>query len=180
VSVTISRPATDEYAPYAQVYVQRVPGGDSLTILEDQIAAVQALLDQVSEAQAEYRTAPGEWCIKEVIGHLSDCERVFAYRALRFSRKDTTPLSGFEQDDYVREAHFAARSLLSLVREFEFLRRANLFAYQGLTEPDSMLRGRASDIPVSVRGLLYIMAGHVFHHLDSLHSEYLPGIDKAG
>jgi hypothetical protein len=180
VSATIRRPAPDEYAPYAQVYVQRVPDGDILTILEDQIAAVHALLDQVPEAQAEYRTAPGEWSIKDVIGHLSDCERVFAYRALRFSRKDTTPLSGFEQDDYVREARFSARSLISLVREFEFLRRANLLAYQGLTESDSVLRGRASDRPVSVRGLLYIMAGHVFHHLDSLRSEYLPGIQTAG
>jgi hypothetical protein len=180
VSVTIRRPETDEYAPYAQVYVQRVPDGDILTILDDQIAAVQAILTQVPEAQADYRTAAGEWSIKEVIGHLSDCERVFAYRVLRFSRKDTTPLSGFEQDDYVREAPFGARSLVSLVQEFEFLRRANVFAYQGLTGPGSMLRGRASDISVSVRGLLYIMAGHVFHHLDSLHSEYLPGIDKAG
>jgi hypothetical protein len=94
--VIIRRPATDEYAPYCQVYVQRVPDGDVLTILDDQIAAVQAILTQVPEAQAEHRTGPGEWSIKEVIGHLSDCERVFAYRALRFSRKDTTPLSGFE------------------------------------------------------------------------------------
>jgi hypothetical protein len=80
----------------------------------------------------------------------------------------------------VCEARFGARSLLSLVQEFEFLRRANVLAYQGLSESDSVLRGRASDISVSVRGLLYIMAGHVFHHLDSLHNEYLPGIDKAG
>src|SRR6185437_6369479 len=173
---TISRPAADEYAPYCQGYVQRVPDGDILTILEAQPAEIRAVLAGVSEAQADYRTAPGEWSIKEVIGHLSDCERVFAYRVLRFSRKDPTPLSGFEQDDYVRESHAASRSLVGLVQEFEFLRRANLLAYQALTESDSMLRGRASDIAVSVRGLLYIMAGHVFHHLDSLQNDYLPGI----
>ncbi len=178
--VTIGRPATDEYAPYCQVYVQRVPDGDILTILEDQIVEVREILDAVSEGQADYRTGPGEWSVKEVIGHLSDCERIFAYRVLRFSRKDATPLSGFEQDDYVREAHFSSRLLDSLVQEFELLRRANVLAYQALTEEDSVLRGRASDISVSVRGLLYIMAGHVFHHLDSLRSEYLPGIDKAG
>ena len=178
--VTIGRPTTGEYAPYAQVYVQRVPDGDILTILEDQVAAVTAILDVVPEAQAEYRTGPGEWSIKEVIGHLSDCERIFAYRVLRFSRGDTTPLSGFEQDDYVRESHFVSRSLGSLVQEFEFLRRANVPAYQALTEEDSVRRGKASNAGVSVRGLLYIMAGHVFHHLDSLQNEYLPGIDKAG
>jgi hypothetical protein len=178
--VPISRPAADEYAPYGQVYVQRVPDGDILTILEEQIALVQAILDAVPEARADYRTGPGEWTIKEVIGHLSDCERVFAYRAFRFSRKDTTPLSGFEQDDYVRESHFASRSLVSLVQEFAFLRRANILPYQALTESDSVRRGRASNVEVSVRALLYIMAGHVFHHLDSLQSEYWPGIGHAG
>ncbi len=175
--VTISRPSSDEYAPYARGYIQRVPDGDVLMILEDQIADLRAILDVVPEAQADYRTGPGEWSIKEVIGHLSDCERVFAYRALCISRKDATAFPGFDQEDYVREAGFAARSLANLVQEFELLRRANVLAYQGLTEAAGRQLGRASNATVSVRALLYLMAGHVFHHLDSLHAEYLPWIN---
>jgi DinB family protein len=177
VPVTIGRPTIDEYAPYCRGYVRRVPDGDVLKILEEQIMDLRAILDVVPEARADYRTGPGEWSIKEVMGHLSDCERVFAYRALCISRKDATTFPGFDQDDYVRESNFASRSLANLVQEFELLRRANVLAYQALTEADGRQLGRASDSVVSVRALLYIMAGHVFHHLDSLHAEYLPRIN---
>jgi hypothetical protein len=123
---------------------------------------------------ADFRPAPGEWSIKEVVGHINDTERVFAYRALRISRADSTPLAGFEQDAYVRESNFGLRTLYDLLEEFALLRRANLLAFTKLT-PDMLVRmGTASNNPVSVRALLYMIAGHVEHHLESLRVDYLP------
>ncbi len=117
--VMIARPQADEYNPFYAGYVQRVPvGSDVFALLSRQPDDLRALLANVGDEQANLRPAPGEWSIKEVIGHVDDAERVFAYRAMRIARGDTTPLPGFEQDDYVRGTDFNARSLRSLLDEF--------------------------------------------------------------
>src|SRR5579871_3495067 len=115
----IARPQSDEYNPFYGGYIQRVPeGSDIFALLRAQPDDLRALLQHVSDEQANVKPAPGEWSIKEVIGHVCDTERVFAYRALAIARGEQKPLPGFEQDDYVRATNFNARTLPDLIEEF--------------------------------------------------------------
>ena len=171
---TLTPPSAEEYAPYYSEYIERAAATDAAALLPGQIEVLRALLDPLTEAQARFRFGPQEWSIKEMIGHVGDVERVFSYRLLRISRKDATPLPGFEQNDYVRESNFDERNMQDLVAEFEFLRRANLIAISSLTDEMLDRRGTASGFPVSVRGLIYMIVGHVEHHIASLHQNYLP------
>jgi uncharacterized damage-inducible protein DinB len=172
----IQRPQTDEYAPFYAGYVQRVPeGSDLFALLNGQPEALRALLQNVSDDQAGIRPAPAEWSIKEVIGHIADTERVFAYRLLRIARGDQTPLPGFDQDEFVNATDFNKRSLISLLDEFDLQRRANMLLITSLTDQEIDRRGIASNNPVSVRALLHILAGHVLHHIESLKTDYKVG-----
>jgi len=171
----ISHPASDEYAPFYGDYVQRAQQRDDVyAALSHQIDEIHAALDPLSDVQACFKPKPQEWSIKEVIGHLNDVERIFSYRLLRVSRNDATPLPGFEQEDYVRAAGFDSYSLSDLVNEFEYLRRANILAIQHMTNEAVDRRGTASGVTVSARALIYMLVGHVEHHMASLHEKYLP------
>ncbi len=169
----IQRPNSDEYAEFYAGYVARVPDGDVLQMLQDQRQQLADLLRGVSDEQAQVYPAPGEWNIKEVIGHLNDAERVFSYRALRISRKDATPLSGFEQNEFVRESNFSAVPLSDLLEEFDSLRAANLLLFKHLTPEMLTVRGTASNNTVTPRALVYIIAGHTDGHIESLRTVYL-------
>ena len=168
-------PTPEEYANFYTDYVQRAARrNDIYESLSDQIIELHAALDSLSDAQACFKPGPQEWSIKEVMGHLNDVERVFAYRLLRIARGDATPLPGFEQEDYVRAAGFDRYSLKDLLSEFECLRRANVLAIQHMTEDAVDRRGTASGYTVSARALIYMLVGHVDHHIASLHEKYLP------
>jgi uncharacterized damage-inducible protein DinB len=169
----INRPQSTEYAPYYGTYIARVADGNIITILGQQIDNTLALLHGLSDAQAMSRYAPGKWSVKEVVGHLMDTERIFGYRALRFARNDQTPLSGFEQDDYVQQAAFDDQSLSDLASEFEHVRRGNIHLLRGLTADSWDRRGEANDNHVSVRALAYIIAGHELHHMEIIRTKYL-------
>ena len=168
-----ARPAQDEHAPYYGKYTSLVPDGNVVEILEHQIAATVNLLRNLPEEKANYRYAPEKWSVKEVIGHLTDSERIFAYRALRIARNDQTPLASFEQDGYVPAGDFGARTIADLLDEFECVRRSTLFLFKNLNEEAWSRRGTASDNEVSVRALAYIIAGHELHHLNVLREKYL-------
>lgn len=171
----ISPPTTDEYAPFYADYVQRAAQRENVyKALTQQIEELHAALDALTDPQACFKPGPQEWSIKEVIGHLNDVERVFSYRLLRISRGDATPLPGFEQDDYVRAAGFDRYSMSDLVREFELLRRANTIAIGHMSEEAVACLGMASGYPVSARALVYMLIGHVDHHMASLREKYLP------
>jgi hypothetical protein len=171
----ISPPATDEYAPFYADYVQRAARRENIhTALSDQIRELHSAFDSLSDAQACFKPGPQEWSIKEVIGHINDVERVFAYRLLRISRGDATALPGFEQENYVRAAGFDRYSLSDLIGEFEFLRRANVIAIEHISEAGMDCRGTASGYAVSARALVYMLVGHMDHHMASLHEKYLP------
>jgi len=171
----ISPPASDEYAPFYADYVQRATQRDEVyTALSHQIDELHTGLDPLSESQACFKPGPAEWSIKEVIGHLTDVERVFSYRLLRISRGDATPLPGFEQEDFVRTAGFDRYLLSDLIHEFELLRRANIIAIQNMAEEAVNCRGTASGYTISARALIYMLVGHVDHHMASLHEKYLP------
>ena len=169
----IARPQSDEYGEFYAGYIKRVPeGSDLLALLAGQPTDLSALLARITDEQANVRPPAGEWSVKEVIGHVNDTERIFAYRALRITRGDTTPLPGFEQNDYVSNTNFNARSLADLLDEFEWQRRANVACFKPLSEAEIARRGIASNLGVSVHALLHIMAGHVLHHYESLKVDY--------
>jgi hypothetical protein len=177
VMKTIPPPTATEYAEFYASYVQRAQArGDVFTALAAQIDELQAALGHLTDEQALFRDAPAEWSIKEVIGHLNDGERVFAYRLLRISRNDPTPLSGFEQNEYVRVAGFDNHPFSDLLQEFEHLRRANILAIQNMTAESVLHLGTASGYAISARALIYIMVGHVDHHMASLNEKYLPSL----
>jgi hypothetical protein len=143
-------PEATEYASYYGRYVSLVPEGDILATLAEQMDSTLLVLRGIDEAKAGHRYAPDKWSIKELVGHMIDTERIFAYRALRFARNDETPLSGFEQDDYIRHASFDAYRLDELAREFEFVRGANLLMFKHLDEAAWQRRGVATESPAIV------------------------------
>lgn len=179
----IPTPTKEEYAPYYDGYIQfALKRGDVTTSLPLQLDEMKTALGALSDSQARFKPRsfdaaqdkPAEWSIKEVVTHLIDTERVFAYRLICISRKDKTPLPGFEQDDYVRESGSDEVPLADLLDEFASLRRANIFAIKNTREANFAEIGSASGNPVSARALVYMLVGHVEHHMLSLHEKYLP------
>jgi uncharacterized damage-inducible protein DinB len=169
----MNKPDTSEYVSYFGKYISLVPGDDIIAALGNQIENTGRLLRNLSESQGELRYAPGKWSIKEVIGHLIDSERIFAYRALRFARNDQTPLNSFDENNYVANSNYHLRKLADLADEFEVVRKANLHLLKNLDEEAWMRRGKANDNEISVRALAYVIAGHELHHLDIIRSRYL-------
>ena len=169
----LQRPATDEYAPFHGTYVSLVPDGDVRDHLRLQIHETVAMLSGVSEERAGRGYGPGKWTLKEVLLHMIDAERVFSYRLLRIARGDTTPLPGFEQDDWVPNSGANARSVASLLLEFTVVRAATLQLMDALEPSAWARRGTASDKPASARALAYVCAGHERHHQRILRERYL-------
>lgn len=169
---TVARPEPGEYAPYYDRYISMISGEDILNTLDQQRRETMLLLSGRDEEDGNFRYAPEKWSSKEVLGHVCDTERIFTYRALRFSRADATPLAGFEQDDYVRNGPFANRPLCDLIEDFISVRRATLSLFRTLDEGAWMRRGMANQNEVSVRALAYIIAGHEVHHRRILEEKY--------
>src|SRR5918992_2276600 len=169
----IARPQDDEYIPYYGKYIALVPDGDLVDTLRTQIRETLSLLRAIPESRASYRYAPGKWSIKEVVGHLSDVERIMTYRALRIARADATPLPGFDENAYVPAANFEARSLASLAHELEQVRSATIAFLETLEPVAAARRGTANNAEISARALAYIIAGHERHHVAILRERYL-------
>jgi uncharacterized damage-inducible protein DinB len=168
-----SAPDASEYIPYYGRYIALVPDGDIIAQLERQVETTTRVLGGLSAEQAEHRYAPGKWSIKEVVGHIADAERIFAYRALRFARGDATPLPGFDENAYVPAGDFGQRSLGELAAELRTVRAATLAMFRGLSDAAMTRAGVASDAPVSVRAVAWITAGHELHHVTLLRERYL-------
>ena len=169
---TIGRPAADEHIEYYGKYIAQVQGDDALSALSSQIGDTMRLLRPLDETKALHRYAPGKWSVKETIGHLSDVERVFSYRALRFGRGDTTPLPGIDENAYAPEGRFDARPLSELLDELAAVRGATLALFRGFDAETLMRRGIASDNSFSVRAFAWILAGHEMHHRRILVERY--------
>lgn len=167
------RPKPDEYPPYYAPYVEQVTGDDLLAALENEVQQSLPLLRSVTEAQADHRYAPGKWSVKEVLGHVIDAERVFAYRALTIARGDATPQPGFDEGDYVRSSGSGARGMSELIMEFELLRLANVAFFRGLPAEAWDRKGIANGVSFTVRSLAAIIAGHGAHHVRILRERYL-------
>jgi transposase len=170
------RPTADEFAPYYSTYVGLVPDGDIVAMLAAQVDDTTALLRELTDAQALHAYAPGKWSIKQVIGHITDAERVFVYRAMRIGRGDTTPLATFDENRYADAGGFDDRPLASLLAELGAVRRASIALFAGLPTEAWSRAGTASGYHVTVRGLAWITAGHELHHREILGSRYMQGV----
>ena len=172
-----TRPGADEYAPYYGRYIERVPAGDVTQTLEAGLRDTLALLgSQAARSRADHRYAAGKWSVKEVLGHVIDAERVFAYRALAIARGETASLPNMEQDDYAAHANSNARTLADLVSEFKHVRASTLDLLRHLDERAWLRRGVVNAKPTSVRALAHIIAGHERHHLKVLRARYLSAL----
>jgi hypothetical protein len=169
-------PQLGDYAPNFAKYVEVVPEGDLLENLETQLHDCNRLLSPLTEEQGSFRYAPDKWSIKELVGHITDTERIFTYRILRIARGDQTPLPSFEQDDYVRSGNFASRKVSDLLAEFTAVRRATIALVRSLDDAAWLRRGVASGKEVSVLALSFIVVGHVRHHQRILEERYLPAL----
>ena len=169
----MNRPETNEFAPYYNNYISQIDGDDVMPVLNSQSAELRSMFATVPEEKGSFAYAEGKWTIKELLSHLIDGERIFAYRILRVSRGDKTPIEGFEQDDYIKTSNANDRCFSDLLDEFDLQRRANLLMMNNISDDASRQMGTASDNPVSARALVYILAGHVRHHLKVLNERYL-------
>lgn len=168
------RPASADVAPHFAGYVARVPAGDLIAILAEQIGeSLELLGSPQASTRAEFRYAPGKWSLKQVVGHMSDVERVLSYRLLRFARADATPLPGFDENDYAAASDADARRLDDLAAEFAAVRAATLALLRALPAPAWDRRGRANQVDFTVLGLATIITGHELHHRDIIGSRYL-------
>lgn len=169
----MTRPDPDECAAFYQKYIDELPDQPILTLLEKQLLETRQLMQTLDDEQATFRYAPGKWSIKQMLGHLTDTERVFCYRAMCFARNDPGPLPTMDENTYVANAHFDNRALASLLEEYEHVRKASIVFFASLTDEICTRRGVANDCEFTVRVLPYIIAGHERHHLNVLHERYL-------
>lgn len=165
------RPTQAEFAPFYQKYVDLTNGDDYMALLKN--TAIFDLLESLTPTQWDYSYAPGKWTLKESIVHLIDTERVFAYRALRISRNDKTPLAGFDQDDFVPHSAAAGRSGDSIIAEYRATRLATIALYDALTTEQLDRVGTASSAPVSTLAMAFLIAGHEQHHINITNERYL-------
>jgi len=176
----IPRPTPAEYAPYYESYIGKVPPGDIIDLLSSGVEETVRLLRDLSDHQAVFRYAKGKWSIKEIVGHLSDTERVYTYRALRFARNDPTVLPGFDQDKFVEEAAFDARPLADILNEFRAVRAASIAFFRRTLPATLLRRGTASGFEFTVRAIPYILAGHEIHHMGVIKERYLRVVEHPG
>lgn len=167
------RPAKGDYAEYYQPYIDETVGDDIFRILIEQNLESQNVLNSFSESKGNYSYADGKWTVKEVIGHMMDVERIFAYRAFAIARGETKPLPGMDQDLYVKNGYFAKRHLFDLIYEYRLLRESNILLFGSFDKSVLQNRGIASGYEVTVLALLFITAGHEKHHFKFLLERYM-------
>ena len=168
------RPQPGEYGVHAERDIARVQGDDAVEALLKQQSEFESLLARLDESRISgLRYAPGKWTVKEVIGHMLDDERIFAYRILCIARGDTTPLVSFDENLYVAGANFEERSLASFVEEYRLIRDSTVALLRSLTEEAWHRRATVTDYTATVRGLAWHIAGHELHHLEILKTRYL-------
>jgi uncharacterized damage-inducible protein DinB len=168
-----SRPEATEFAPFYAGYVAAVPEGDIINILRRDGDEWQTVLAVLPEARGDHRYAEGKWSIRQLVGHVSDAERIFAYRALRIARGDQSPLASFDENAYAETAGSDRRTISALAAELRVVRESTVALFSSLPEDAWTRTGTASGKTVSTRALAYITAGHAQHHLKILRERYL-------
>lgn len=172
-TATAMKPTASEYAPYYEQYIALVTEDNVIEAMTNSLNDTMTLLRSVDEEKGNFAYAEGKWTIKELVGHMSDGERIFAYRALRFARGDKAELQGFDQDPYIENGNFNDATLKELLDEYELVRRSNIALFSRFTDEAWQRTGVASEAEVSVRALANIMVGHERHHVNILRERYL-------
>jgi hypothetical protein len=167
------KPNPGDYSNYYNDYIKLVNGEDIIKALYKQNKITQDILNLFSEHKGNYRYADGKWTVKEVVGHLIDTERVFAYRALCIARGEKKSLPGFDQNDYVKDGNFNRRELFDLNYEFRLLRESNLLLFKSFSPEMLNRKGFANESSISVLAILFIIAGHEKHHINVLQEKYM-------
>ncbi|MCP4205380.1 MAG: DinB family protein [bacterium] len=171
-----NRPETSEYDPFFSTYIDQVPDGDILSILAESLEKTMTLLATCPEDQERYRYDPGKWSIREVVGHISDAERLYAYRTLHLARADPSPLPGMNPLVWAGSSNASDRPLSHLVEELAAVRAATVRLMSSFDEATWRATGVAGGRPFTVRSLAYVIAGHEIHHRSVLEERYLDGI----
>ena len=170
--MSIKRPETGDYPEYYGNYIAKV-SGDPITALASNHKALRKMVMKLSRKQLNYRYAEGKWSIKEILLHMMDAERVFCYRALRFSRKDKTPLPGFEENEWVPQSNANKRKLRSIFREYDAVRNSTLELFSNMTKEMLNESGVANGKSITVRSILFVIAGHEIHHSRIILERYI-------
>ncbi len=170
------RPKPDEYAPYYRRYVDLVPEGDVGEQLASQAGTTCALLEGLDDEGARFRYAPDKWSLKELLGHIVDCERIFSVRFLRLIRGDATPLPGFEQDPYIASADFDRRPMAELLAEYRSVRASTLTLLRSTDAASADRVAEVSGAPMVACVIPWILAGHERHHVEIVRERYLPAL----
>lgn len=168
------RPSNDEHSGFFSRYISLVPEGDIVNMLEESLGTTAAFLSGITEEQGQYRYAPGKWSLKQTVGHISDNERIMAYRLLRFARGDKTSQPGYDQDELMKGSTFDSWTMAELIGDYTDVRQATLSLIRRLTDEAWSRKGTASGFELSARALAYVIAGHELHHLAVIRERYLP------
>lgn len=168
-----TKPELEKFPDYTRGYIKLIPEGDIVDILSNQLETTHNLLSKVTKGQADYRYEEGKWTLSEVLGHLTDTERIMSYRILRIARGDTSPLLGFDENEFVKEASFSVRTMAELLEDYQNVRRATISLLKGLPQHSLDYRGKANGFDVSVESIAYMIAGHELHHLNIIKERYL-------
>ena len=166
------RPSPNEHLPYFSRYIDLVPEGDINTLLESQFEPLYQALASLSPEQAQFRYAPDKWNVLEVLGHLSDTERVFSFRALHIARGDPSPLPSFDQDRWSKNVDFASRKLADVLLEWRGVRAAAISLFSSLNQSAWLQHGIASGHTMTPRACAYIIVGHAMYHQQLLREKY--------
>lgn len=167
----ITKPQPDEYNPYYDTYISKVPEGDVVALLNQLKESSFKMFSAISDDKAKFAYGEGKWTVKEVLGHIIDTERTFAYRLFCFSR-DHVELPTMDQNIYVTNSNYNNRSIQSLAAEYRATRESNIYLIESLTDEQLNRTGVASGNVVSVRALVYMLVGHELHHLSVLKERY--------
>jgi len=170
----MTKPEKKEYPEFFQTYINALEAEDSLlNHLETSLKYFEEVLLEIEFGKQEYRYAEGKWTVKEIVQHLIDVERVFVYRALRYSRKDSGPLLSFDENSFVSNYDINKRNFDDMLNEFTLLRRSTIFMFQDFEEEILDITGKVGDQSISVRAIGYICSGHVMHHLKVIKERYI-------
>ncbi|MEH7548337.1 MULTISPECIES: DinB family protein [Bacillaceae] len=169
----VQRPEVSEFPEYYLPYVNLVPDGDLSEILKENLEKTASLAEGLSEESGQSRYAPGKWSIKEVLGHMTDTERIMSYRLLRIGRGDRTPLAGFNENDYIAASNFDGLSIKQIIEDFTAVRKATITLINNMPEEAWERIGVANNSDTTTRALAYIIAGHALHHLKIINERYL-------
>jgi hypothetical protein len=171
--IKITAPLPEEYPEHFDQYIKKVTGDDLLKSLVEIHQQTKDVLKNVPEEKLNYRYAPGKWTIKEIIGHIADAERVFAYRALSFARKDKTGLPPFEENDWALASNAQQRDFAEIMDELDSVREATVTLFKSFDDEIILRKGMANKLEISVKALGYSIAGHELHHIGVIKERYL-------